>query len=96
MKPSLFFFLLIAFMTTQAQPTEDWPSDADIQYVEQKRAHFPWKNIVSDVDWYKPLEVVKGDTKKNVLISDNTKGLPSSVTKNAIALGEKHDSYALF
>lgn len=69
----------------------EWPSNQQTKLVEERKSQFPTATYNVDVDWFEPLEVVKGRPGG---------GLPKSALSNpayskAIALGEKHHSYAL-
>ena len=39
---------------------EPWPSQAQIDFVAERFASFPFASFIKDVDWYSPLETVKG------------------------------------
>ncbi|WP_317930428.1 serine hydrolase [Halioxenophilus sp. WMMB6] len=91
MRSALRTLLIGLSLTGPWAVADEWPSPAQIDLVDQRRASFPWTEIVSAVDWYTPLETVPGQA-----------GLPLPVDlqvadryHQAEALAEKHQSYAL-
>jgi CubicO group peptidase (beta-lactamase class C family) len=85
-------FVLLGGMATAAE----WPSPAQIQLVEKRRADFPVSRLVADVDWYEPLEIIKGGNGSPILQrSPKAFTIAPQSLAAAKALAELKDSYAL-
>ncbi|GGF79228.1 hypothetical protein GCM10011338_34500 [Alteromonas lipolytica] len=82
-------FMLLTYLTS-GQAQESWPTPAQIDLVKSRMASFPAARFIYDVDWYSPLEIVPGNDKQPLAVSPAS----SPAIAQAIALAEKHDSYA--
>lgn len=91
MTKACIFTILILSITTTVWAEEQWPSDAQTKLVEQRQATFPWQNLVSEVDWYEPLEVVPGSGDGQIPQILATK----DTYKAAEQLAADQESYAL-
>ncbi len=76
--------------TTAAEPAVTWPSQEQLDLVAARQQSFPLPNIVSNVDWYEPLEVVAGRRGRElpVVLTESPK------IDAAVSLVEKYNSYA--
>lgn len=85
-----FFSCSIWTQNTVAEEV-NWPEPAQIKLVEQRLSSLPWQHIVSDVDWYSPLEIVPGNPHLplNINLTSNT------TYEKADALAASFNSYAL-
>ena len=86
-----FALVLIAFTFFPPVLADDnWPSEAQIELVQERKKSFPVERFIYDIDWFSPLETVPGAKTHELLV--NTKN--STTIEQAISLVEKHDSYA--
>lgn len=72
--------LLGLFCSIAIAGSDDWPSQAQIDLVEKRRANFPIATLVADVDWYEPLEVVTGKASAHPLtLKENNVDFSASI-----------------
>lgn len=89
--------LLAAGALPLAAPAADWPSPAQVELVQQRRASFPVATLVTSIDWYSPRETVPGAKEPPPLplrAADQRRLKPAAVDA-ALALAERHNSHAL-
>jgi len=51
---------LLLFTLTSVNAEDSWPSKEQIDLVAARKADFPGARFVTEIDWYEPLEVVRG------------------------------------
>lgn len=70
-----------------------WPSPAQIALVEARRASFPRETLVSSVDWYQPLETVRGGRER--ALATRAPALSADALTAVRAYAKATDSHAL-
>lgn len=80
--------LVSSFTPVCAKDT--WPTAQQIELVQERMNSFPVDRFIYEVDWYEPLEIVKGGKKRELPVARET----SEAIEQAVALAKKHDSYA--
>lgn len=88
-KTSVLLSVLMFSIGLNAAP--EWPDEQQIALVQKRLQTFPWQTIVSDVDWYSPLETVSGSPSKPLAVIPNN---PDEY-QAAAELAAQHNSYAL-
>jgi CubicO group peptidase (beta-lactamase class C family) len=74
----------------------EWPSAAQIELVEKRRASFPVARLVADVDWYEPREIVRGGRGAPIPVrAPAAATISSEALAAARTLAAQKDSYAL-
>lgn len=82
-------FILFSYLTgSYAEAT--WPTAQQIKLVQERMKSFPVERFIYDVDWYKPLENVEGGKERHLPLELES----SKAIERAVALAQKHDSYA--
>lgn len=82
-------FAMLATLTN-VKADESWPTKAQIELVQERMKTFPVERFIYEVDWYEPLEVVRGNKSREIYESP----ISSESISAALELVEKHDSYA--